>query len=244
MADLSNENPVPTMRYPLFRTIRLIFLMLLIVIILAGGAVYVYIQWTNHTLYFAKNIHTLQQVAKNHQESINRLQQAILSLQQTVQQSEAKVLKQAQVIQAIQGGQKNHLDIWRAAEADYLVRLANHQLQLTNNISIVITLLQRAEETLQPVEEAALLNIRQSIVEDIARIKKNPTPDITKLYQQLVALNDQVDQLPLTGIHTTKSVQDNSPTPVLPWWKNILHQSLVVLNKTQQNYHCASPRNK
>lgn len=157
----------------------------------------------------------------------------LAAVQQSLQQSHDALATQQQVMNELRGTQKNSKEEWNVLEAQYLVKLANDNLQIGDNISLVISLLQTADQKISGISDPKLLLVRKALAADIVSLQNVPQVDVTGIYLRLSALNDQVDKLPLPNKRAV-STDQNSVTPVssnLPWWKRGLQQSWDVLRQ-------------
>ena len=85
---------------------------------------------------------------------------------------------------------------WLLAEADYLMRIASHRLQISNDINGAIAALQSADQGLFESSDVTLLPVRQQLVKDIAALKLLHQPDVDGIVLTLDQMSDQVATLP------------------------------------------------
>jgi len=98
---------------------------------------------------------------------------------------------------------------WVIAEADYLLKIANHRLQLEQDVTTSIQALTLADKRLNSLSEPALNEVRNVIAQELISLETLPIPDQAGVAMQLSKLQDQVDQLPLTA--RTQPVHKDSP---------------------------------
>lgn len=174
------------------------------------------------------------------ESSIQALKNDVFDLQKSLQTSQANQADQLKYFEAtLQKFEKNpgmemQLII---SEVDFLVKFANQTLILDHNISGTISILKKADETLQSVSDPKVITLREALAKDIANLQSAPVIDTTGIYMRLNALNDELQRLPLI----TKVPEENAnvPTPNknenLSWWKKGLQntwdslRSLVVV---------------
>lgn len=89
---------------------------------------------------------------------------------------------------------------WMLAESEYLVRMAGRKLWLEHDLVSAITLLGNADERIKALNDPSLMPIRKALAEDIAKLKAMPRVDREGLTLKLAALEDQIDQLPLSNV--------------------------------------------
>lgn len=184
----------------------------------------------------------LDRQAQKNQKDIAALQASQEAMQLTVQKSQELSSKQEQMIANWEAAQQGNLDKWYVAEAQYLVKLADDQLQFNHNVAAATTLITRADRILQKVQAPDLLEIRKSLAADLARLQAVPQVDTTALYLQLTALNHQIDQLPLPPRPLkTETASAVTETKDMPWWKAGLYRSWDSLRKIVIVRYDASP---
>ena len=109
---------------------------------------------------------------------------------------------------------------WLLAEADYLLRLANHRLLLARDTGSALAAMQTADERLRDMADPAVIPVRNMLAEDINRLKAVPAPDIAGLSARLSALAHGVDSLPLLSEYVDSTADTNQKpenTPVEDW---------------------------
>ncbi|MTI15305.1 uroporphyrinogen-III C-methyltransferase [Sansalvadorimonas verongulae] len=144
-----------------------------------------------------------QQFTENNQS----VKSALYQTQQTIKQNMQDVVGQSdrlvtridnvdRRLNRLQGADRN---VWKLAEAEYLMRLANQRLLTMHDIKSAKTLLSQADVLLVAVDEYGLFNVRQALAEDLAALRATPENDITASWMELNALADRIDQLPLAS---------------------------------------------
>jgi len=88
---------------------------------------------------------------------------------------------------------------WVIAEADYLLKVANHRLQLEQDVTTSIQALTLADKRINSLSDPALNEVRNVIAQELISLQTLPIPDQAGVSMQLSELQDQVDQLPLTA---------------------------------------------
>ena len=164
-------------------------------------------------------------------QQISQLRQAVEAARQNTTQLQTALTDQQQALSQIHNTQQVK-DALNMGEAQYLAALAQDNLQIGDNVPLVINLLQNADQKIRDLSDPNLLAIRKALATDIAALQAVPTVDTTGIYLQLVALNTQVDKLPLPTLRPAEGTQDNSePTKRIVWWKRGLQQSWDSIRK-------------
>lgn len=98
---------------------------------------------------------------------------------------------------------------WVIAEADYLLKVANHRLQLEHDVVTSIQALTLADKRINSLSDPALTEVRNIIAQELVSLQTLPIPDQAGVSMQLSELQNQVDQLPLAA--RTQPVHKDSP---------------------------------
>lgn len=86
---------------------------------------------------------------------------------------------------------------WVIAEADYLLQIANHRLQLARDVDTTLAALKLADQRIRSVGDPALIEVRETLAAEITSLETFSQPDIAGISLTLGTLADQVEQLPL-----------------------------------------------
>ena len=97
---------------------------------------------------------------------------------------------------------------WLLAEAEYLLKLANQRLLIEREGSAADALLSEADAILRDLDDPDLNPVRQALARDLAALRLMQQVDIEGIYFALVALLDQLDNLPLTPTRQQLFEQD------------------------------------
>lgn len=196
--------------------------------------------------------------AKNSlQEQKQKLQQQADKTQQQTQQMTAdkeQMVRQAEVMQKAVDQVKQQIgqssNQWQLAEADYLMRIANHRLSLAQDTSTALTALQQADEKLRDSGDLGLLPVREKIAEEISQLKAIKRTDITGTAAKLQSLSQQVSSLKVAGEALTvsrKNQQEDEDKPMgrsldtllADSWKGF--RELMVIRKHDQPVSAMMP---
>lgn len=124
---------------------------------------------------------------------------------------------------------------WLQAEAEYLLRLANHRLQLEGDIKGAEKLLASADKRLMEADNPSLFAVREAIADERLKVSTVTPVDTSGLFFALAALENQIDQLPLPmepGNHSQiKNGFDMTLNDEVPVWKAVWQEakSLVII---------------
>jgi uroporphyrinogen III methyltransferase / synthase len=170
------------------------------------------------------------QIAANQQE-ITTLRQAVTEAQNNSKTLQDALQAQQDSINKIHNTDQTK-DALNVGEAQYLAALAQDNLQIGDNVPLVINLLQTADQKIRDLTDPKLLPLRKAFATDIAALQAVPTVDITGIYLQLAALNNQVDKLPLPTLRPAQETTEATPGGKrVVWWKRGLQNSWDVIRK-------------
>ena len=92
---------------------------------------------------------------------------------------------------------------WLLAEAEYLMRIANHRLTFNQDSNTAAAALQQADEKLRDSGDLGLIGVRDKLAAEINQLKAFEPVDIAGMAASLQSLSQQVEQLKLKGITLT-----------------------------------------
>jgi len=98
---------------------------------------------------------------------------------------------------------------WVIAEADYLLNVASHRLQLEQDVTTSIQALTLADNRINSLSDPALNEVRNVIAQELVTLQTLPIPDQAGVSMQLSSLQAKVDQLPLSA--RTQPVHQDQP---------------------------------
>jgi uroporphyrin-3 C-methyltransferase len=174
-------------------------------IIFSGGIAF---QMQQKNAEYSAQIAALQSKLENTQSAVNKDLQAVK--QETIQEASQAVQKtqvvQAQQEKSIQSLQLAVADVkgrrpndWLLAEADYLVKLAGRKLFLEHDAVSATKLMESADQRIAALNDPSLVSLRQSMANDITKLRTIPLIDRDGLVLRLTSLQQQVDTLPLAN---------------------------------------------
>ena len=180
--------------------------LLALLVALAALASSAYIGWRGKTL--EDNQPVLQSGQEQLQSQIARQQarltETIQSLNPVDQQIQAVQQRNDRLLNRIDTLSRNirelagsNRDGWQLAEVEYLLRLANQKLLMTNDVISAKALLQDADKILLDLDDYSLFSVREALAEDLAVLRMVPHLDQEGIYLRLSALGRRVDELPL-----------------------------------------------
>lgn len=162
---------------------------------------------------------------KNQEQLEQIKQQSLLTTQQTLNQQQAqitdllgKLSQQAtsqqntqQSLNAMQGRIKelgqSQPNYWLAAEANYLINLAERRLLVEQDADTAMQLLLDANMRLAAMQDPSVFHIRTAISEDIAALKIVKQPNSDDIYLGLSGLLSQVELLPFAQVYIPDAVE-------------------------------------
>jgi uroporphyrin-3 C-methyltransferase len=125
---------------------------------------------------------------------------------QTDMNMQSATLKQlGQQFQALAADKGKDPMLWRVAEVEYLLSVANQQLILERDVDTALTALQDADRRLEAIGDPALIPVRKSIAGEITALESVEVPDIVGMALRLSSLVDNIENLPLVNRERAKT---------------------------------------
>lgn len=158
-------------------------------------------------------------ITADQQVQLLTLQQELAKVQSTSREHDQQLLAIKEHTQTVQDMAQQALDIsnrhqkgWLLAEADYLMRIATHRLQISHDINGAIAALQSADQGLFETGDISLLPVRQQLAKDVAALKTLHQADIDGIVLALDQMSDQVASLPFKSAdeEVTQQIADSS----------------------------------
>jgi uroporphyrin-3 C-methyltransferase len=135
-----------------------------------------------------------QQVIEAQKALFEKQAEAIRQAKETSQQQGDQLYRSLSEIQTRMGGKEGQ---WRVAEAEYLMRVANHRLNLMGDPNTAIEALKSADERLNASGDPGWSGVRETIAAEITRLTALPKVDHAGISGELSALEARVEALPL-----------------------------------------------
>ena len=123
---------------------------------------------------------------------------------------------------------RNRAD-WLVDETEATLNMAAHQLLLSGNVPVAVTVLENIESRLSRFEQADLLPIKQAVSSDLAALKNQPYLDISGTALRLDRLENAVAGMPLVLESTLQPGQAEAAPqedPNASWWQRTWNKTL------------------
>lgn len=95
--------------------------------------------------------------------------------------------------------------LWRLAEVEFLLSVANHQLVLERDLDTALIALQDADRRLEAIGDPALIPVRKLIASETTKLNSVDVPDVTGMALRLSSLVDNIEKLPLVNRERVKT---------------------------------------
>lgn len=188
---------------------------------------------------FQNRIQTFQSTIEQQKSTLQQINQALTKQQQ--QLSESLVDSKSSINQI----NKNLLSLtkqkegdnitWQLQRAAYMINLAQLALHWEKQIEPAIALLESADEMIKTLNQPVLIGVRQSLSNELTKLKSMPRIDTVGLLSKLSALNNELEALPLRRPVTGKVINDDATMSQTntdqSTWRQGLNKSLELLSK-------------
>ncbi|GEA61276.1 uroporphyrinogen-III C-methyltransferase [Vibrio comitans] len=161
---------------------------------------------------------TQQAAAQTANEAVNRAEVLIGQQQKSIESLQL-------AISDVKGRRPND---WLLAEADYLVKLAGRKLFLEHDLVTATKLMEAADQRIATLNDPSLVPLRQAMANDITELRSLPLLDKDGVALQLIALQEQVDKLPLANAILPEAAEETKKqvSKDIQDWKTNLSTSL------------------
>jgi uroporphyrin-3 C-methyltransferase len=134
-----------------------------------------------------------QEIAQQ-QEGLADQHQRLLEEKEASKRSGEQLYRSLAEIQTRLGGKESQ---WRVAEAEYLLRVANHRLTLMADPATALEALKSADERLGATGDPGWSPVRDILAREMTQLTALPRVDLDGISAELAALSSQVEKLPL-----------------------------------------------
>jgi uroporphyrin-3 C-methyltransferase len=168
---------------------------------------------------FEQQLQQTRQHFEQQQQAIEAQKQALAQQAEKIRQEREASKQQGEQlyrslaeIQTRMGGKEGQ---WRVAEAEYLLRVANHRLTLMGDPDTALEALKSADERLAATGDPGWSGVRETIAAEITRLSALPKVDKAGISAELTALASGVDRLPLhdDGVVQAPRLAQSDTTP-------------------------------
>ena len=152
-----------------------------------------------------------QQSVLAEQEQLFAAQTEMLAQEQARLGSREQSMREA--IDAVHQKMGSSGNDWMAAEAAYLMRIANHRLYLERDLETALRALEAADGRLRDTGDPAWIGIREKLAVEVAALKAVPAVDRAGLSARLGGLAEQVYGLKIVGLTPERTAAPSSGEP-------------------------------
>jgi len=129
---------------------------------------------------------------------------------------------------------------WRIAEAEYLLRIANHRVLMEGDSKGGAALLEAADQIIEALDDFALHQVRARLADEIIALRQVPREDLQGLYLRLEALKTQTLELPFDAPAYLEPQQ--APDAEQTVWQNMVDElKRFVRVRTLENDETIKP---
>jgi len=165
----------------------------------------------------------------------------LLNLQTTLQQTQTNLKQQSSIIQSNQSNLQHVMKLishdtigWALLETNYLIKLADINLTINDNVPLAIKLLQTADNRIAALTDPSLIPLRRALTNDINTLQSTPKVDVWGIILRIETLNNQIGQTAIISNSFTKPkehIVKQTETKVAPKlsWRNLWQVSLQKL---------------
>lgn len=225
----------------------LAFFATLLALIALGGSGYLFWQ-AQMWLKTQQQVENLQQQSfENSQQTINQLQSRVTSLQSELSQSRNQQNALNQTLLDLQARTQElgetQPNQWLAAEALYLVNLAERRLLIERDINTALQLLVAANTRLTAMNDPSVFALREAISKDVAALHAIKQPSTEAIYLALSGVVDQVSKLEFKDSYTPQKVIEEATPEVSSESSDWQHNLAISFERFLNNFLRVKVRN-
>ena len=132
--------------------------------------------------------------------------------------------------------------IWGLKETEHVLRMANHRLHIENDVNGTIAAMNAADNRLEELNDARLLPVRESISNQVGKLKNFPYPDWVGISLQidntLSGLRyDLIKEAQLQKETRIDNDEINNDSSEISWWKKFINSLKSLINKSVKVTH-------
>ncbi len=201
--------------------------------------------------------YTLESAEKNTKNEINSLdgrlaaaqsqisenQQALKVLNNSLAQMDALQQQINQLGQTVSGANESERALWQVQELEFLLRMADERILLTNDIASATALLKTVDRQLQQISRVGVDDVRAAIARDLLSLNMASQVDVTGIYARVAAV---ISKRPLMTLNdATTPIEANANLDTNSWWQDVFlalgvrytqNQSARVIPKSEAYY--------
>jgi uroporphyrin-3 C-methyltransferase len=224
------------------KMIRFIIVDLIIIALLGGG--YAISSLYKQQNLLTKSMNALQMKTAEFADDSKSMKSAQQAMSELTTKTDDLIAQQDKLKATWQDIAAGNVDQWYVAEANYLVKMANDQLQWMNQRVLAISLLKRADDVLQKIKNTNVVPIRQSLANDLAKLESLAELNINDTYARLNTLSHNIIDMPIVdSLANIKKDQHQLQTKAADTssWRNALDhawlqlQQVIVIRRVQPN---------
>ncbi|MCW8881223.1 MAG: uroporphyrinogen-III C-methyltransferase [Sedimenticola sp.] len=152
---------------------------------------------------------TVEKAFERQKDEIATQQSALAAQDQKLTAERDRLSKQAsemkQSLESVYSKVGRSSNAWMAAEAEYLMRVANHRLRLEGDVRTAIAALETADGRLRDTGDPGLIEVREVLAGEIATLKSVGQLDRVGLSARITGLIGQVKGLKMVGLEYSPS---------------------------------------
>jgi uroporphyrin-3 C-methyltransferase len=146
----------------------------------------------------------------------------------------ARMDQAERTLESIPGASSDAWSTWLLAEVEYLLRVANAQLNLVGNIDVSLQALDLADEKLRDIGSPGLTGVRSLLSEERAALRALPRPDAEGIVLSLSGLANSIDNLPLAnhapGSYGGSGKPDTEESGLQRAWRVIVDALMSIIS--------------
>lgn len=153
------------------------------------------------------------------------------TLQQTIQQQQQSIQELQNNVNQLREETHRGNDAWVLAEVDYIIRLANLNLEIDRNVAVAIKLLKSADDKVKNLSKLGGSSVRKAIANSLSALNAVPQFDIEGVVLSLQSMSKGLETLPLVKQNTVQPLPESNPKVETSssTWREMLNASMKTI---------------
>ncbi|MCC1497411.1 uroporphyrinogen-III C-methyltransferase [Alcanivorax sp. 1008] len=207
------------------------WLLVLLLLVAAGGAGWFGWQWLNTSAADVDELLVeIDRLTLVQQEQREQYDDQVLLLAERLNGIDRMLEERDRQLQEMQQGGMRQ---WLVGEAEALASLAGQRLLLTADLAATRRLLEGADATLARISDPQTLTARRALATDIEAVRGAEQVDIPALVLRLAALQELVDELAVPALPVQPQADQALPDDAL-WWQRLVHSLPIRIQHDEQ----------
>ena len=170
--------------------------------LLGGGYLFYLFIYLNPLVALEQRITGLESAGSSVAERLRQIQTDQPTVLETFQANQDRRLKEVEsnlidALNAVSSQAPPPPRVWKLAEAEYLLRIANHRVLMERDVAAALQLLRGADQILLEIDDFGFYEVRAKLADEMLALGAVRDNDLQGIYLRLEAVKGEIIKLPL-----------------------------------------------